>query len=207
MNIVIVKYNAGNVASVQFALERLGIVASVSNDHDIIRNADKVIFPGVGEASSAMRSLKENNLDEVIAKLTQPVLGICLGMQLMCDFSEEGNTKCLGLFETQVRRIANPGEEGARLNDAVGQGMKIPHMGWNTIAGLKGKLYKGVPRNAYVYYVHGYCADICGDTTAVTEYIRPFSASLERDNFFGVQFHPEKSGVAGEFIIRNFIEL
>lgn len=198
MNIVIVKYNAGNVASVQFALERLGIVASLSSDHEIIRSADKVIFPGVGEASSAMRSLKENNLDEVIAQLKQPVLGICLGMQLMCEFSEEGNTKGLSLFETRVRRIANPGEEG---------GMKIPHMGWNTITGLKGKLYKGIPQNAYVYYVHGYCADICGDTTAVTDYIRPFSASLERNNFFGVQFHPEKSGVAGEFIIRNFIEL
>lgn len=198
MNIVIVKYNAGNVASVQFALERTGISATVSNDHNEILNADKVIFPGVGEASSAMNSLKENKLDELIVQLKQPVLGICLGMQLMCEYSEEGDTKGLGLFRTKVRRIAKFREEGE---------FKIPHMGWNTILGLKGKLYKGVPQDAYVYYVHGYCADICADTSAVTDYIRPYSASLERNNFFGVQFHPEKSGVAGEMIIRNFLDL
>lgn len=198
MNIVIIKYNAGNVASVQFSLERLGIVATLSNDADQIRAADKVLFPGVGEASSAMRSLKENKLDEILPTLKQPVLGICLGMQLMCVQSEEGNTTGLGLFRTKVRRIADPGEEGE---------FKIPHMGWNTISGLRGKLYKGVPQNAHVYYVHGYCADICADTSAVTDYVRPFSASLEKDNFYGVQFHPEKSGVGGEMIIRNFLDL
>lgn len=198
MDIVIVRYNAGNVASVQFALQRLGIEAIVSDQREEIMRADKVIFPGVGEASSAMRSLKANGLDEVLKQLTQPVMGICLGMQLMCRHSEEGDTNGLGMFDTTVRRIADAEEAGE---------LKIPHMGWNTITQLKGKLYKGVPEQAYVYYVHGFCADICDQTSAITEHVRPFSASLEKDNFYGVQFHPEKSGVAGEMIIRNFLDL
>lgn len=198
MNIVIIKYNAGNVASVQFALERLGIVATVSDDPAIIAAADKVIFPGVGEASSAMRSLKASGLDGAVKNLKQPVLGICLGMQLLCAHSEEGDTDGLGIFNTRVRRIANGDYKGE---------LKIPHMGWNSISQLKGNLYKGVPEEAFVYYVHGYCADLCEQTNSTTDYIRPFSAGLEKNNFYGVQFHPEKSGVGGEMIIRNFLDL
>lgn len=198
MNIVIIRYNAGNVASVQFALERLGIVATVSDDATVISAADKIIFPGVGEASSAMRSLKAAGLDSTLKNLRQPVLGICLGMQLLCAHSEEGDTDGLGLFDTRVRRIAGGDYKGE---------LKIPHMGWNSIINLKGPLYKGVPEEAFVYYVHGYCADICEQTNSVTDYIRPFSAGLEKNNFYGVQFHPEKSGVAGEMIIRNFLDL
>lgn len=198
MNVVIIKYNAGNVASVQFALQRLGVTAVVSDVPEEIMRADKVIFPGVGEASSAMRSLKSGGLDSVIRNLEQPALGICLGMQLMCAHSEEGNTAGLGLFDCTVRRIARAGEEGE---------MKLPHIGWNNLQGCRGKLYAGVDAGAFVYFVHGYCADICADTTSVTDYIRPFSASLERNNFYGVQFHPEKSNVAGEKIIDNFLKL
>jgi len=198
VNIVIIKYNAGNVASVQFALERLGIVANVSDDADVISSADKVIFPGVGEASSAMRSLKAAGLDSVVKNLQQPVLGICLGMQLLCAHSEEGDTDGLGIFDTRVRRIANGDYKGE---------LKIPHMGWNSIINLKSRLYKGVPEETFVYYVHGYCADMCAQTNAVTDYIRPFSAGLEKNNFYGVQFHPEKSGVGGEMIIRNFLDI
>lgn len=198
MKVVIIKYNAGNVASVQFALERAGVHAIATDQAEEIRSADKVIFPGVGEASSAMRSLKNNKLDEVIVSLKQPVLGICLGMQLMCSHSEEGNTKGLGLFHAKVRRIAGPDESGE---------LKIPHVGWDSVNGLKSRIYLDIPQNDYVYYVHGFCADICGDTTAITDYVRPFSASLERNNFYGVQFHPEKSGATGERIIRNFLEL
>jgi len=198
VNIVIIRYNAGNVASVQFALERLGIVATVSDDATVISAADKIIFPGVGEASSAMRSLKAAGLDSTLKNLRQPVLGICLGMQLLCAHSEEGDTDGLGLFDTRVRRIAGGDYKGE---------LKIPHMGWNSIINLKGPLYKGVPEEAFVYYVHGYCADICEQTNSVTDYIRPFSAGLEKNNFYGVQFHPEKSGVAGEMIIRNFLDL
>jgi glutamine amidotransferase len=186
------------VASVQFALERLGIVAILSDDPNVIASADKVIFPGVGEASSAMRSLKNAGLDSVVKSLTQPVLGICLGMQLLCTHSEEGDTDCLSIFNTRVRRIADGDYKGE---------LKVPHMGWNSISQLKGKLYKGVPEEAFVYYVHGYCADMCEQTNCVTDYIRPFSAGLENNNFYGVQFHPEKSGVAGEMIIRNFLDL
>lgn len=198
MNIVIIRYNAGNVASVQFALERAGITAVVSDDPVVISGADKVIFPGVGEASSAMRSLKAAGLDSTVKNLKQPVLGICLGMQLLCAHSEEGDTDGLAIFNTRVRRIANGTYKGE---------LKIPHMGWNSITNLKGKLYKGVPEQAFVYYVHGYCADTCEQTNSTTDYIRPFSAGLEKDNFYGVQFHPEKSGVAGELIIRNFLDL
>lgn len=198
MNVVIIRYNTGNVASVQFALERVGISPVITNDHDIIRKADKVIFPGVGEAASAMRSLQATGLDQLIPSLQQPVLGICLGMQMLCAHSEEGDTKTLGVFQVNARRIAQPGQSGE---------LKIPHVGWDSLTGLKSKLYKDIRQNEFVYYVHGYCVDICGETTAITNYVRPFSASLEKDNFYGVQYHPEKSSAAGEKIIRNFIEL
>lgn len=198
MEIVIIKYNAGNIASVEFALNRLGVQATISNDPAVIAGADKVIFPGVGEASSAMRSLKQDHLDEIICSLKQPVLGICLGMQLMCSFTEEGETTGMGIFSTRVKKFVP-------LQDS--EETKVPHMGWNTISCLKGKLFKGIPDNDYVYYVHSYYADICEDTVAVTNYVLPFSAALARDNFYGTQFHPEKSGIAGEFILRNFLDL
>lgn len=198
MNVVIIKYNAGNVASVQFALQRLGVTAAVTDVAEEILKADKVIFPGVGEASSAMRSLKSTGLESTIRNLKQPTLGICLGMQLMCAHSEEGNTTGLGLFDCKVRRIARQGEEGE---------LKLPHIGWNNLNGCKSKLYNGVANGTFMYYVHGFCADICADTTSVTDYIRPFSASLERNNFYGVQFHPEKSSANGEKIIDNFLKL
>lgn len=198
MNIVIIKYNAGNTASVQFALQRLRVDAIVSDDAAVIAAAGKVIFPGVGEASSAMRSLKSTQLDKAIRELKQPVLGICLGMQLLCRYSDEGNTEGLGVFDTHVRKIATPEQAGT---------LKIPHTGWNSITPQKSALFKGVDDSAYVYYVHGYCADVCAATTAVTDYVRPFSAGLERNNFYGVQFHPEKSGALGERILRNFLEL
>ncbi len=198
MNIVIIQYNAGNVKSVQFSLERLGIIATVSNDPDLIRAADKVIFPGVGEASSAMRFLREHKLDELILSLKQPVLGICLGMQLMCKHSDEGDTKGLSIFPAMVKKFTT---------DSSDIDLKIPHMGWNTLQDMQGRLFKGVPLDAYVYYVHSYHAEIVATTSAITNYILPFSAAMEKDNYFGVQFHPEKSGIAGEFILKNFLEL
>lgn len=198
MDIVIVKYNAGNVTSVEFALQRLGITSIVSSDPEVIATADKVIFPGVGEASSAMKHLKEAKLDRVIVSLKQPVLGICLGMQLMCRHSEEGNTDCLNIFPGHVRKFQ-------RENSSAD--LKIPHMGWNTIFNMDRKLFKGVPENDYVYYVHSYYAELCEQTSATTNYIHPFSAALQKDNFYGTQFHPEKSGIAGEFVLRNFFDL
>lgn len=198
MKVVIIKYNAGNVASVQFALNRLGVNAIVSDDAAVISSADKVIFPGVGEASSAMRALKNAALDRVIVELKQPVLGICLGMQLLCRFSEEGNTNALGVFHTNVRRI----ESGV-----TAMNVKVPHVGWNEITQLRSALYAGINESAFVYYVHGFCADVCGETNSVTDYARPFSAGLEKNNFYGVQFHPEKSGEVGETIIRNFLAI
>jgi glutamine amidotransferase len=196
MKVAIIKYNSGNTQSVLFALERLGVNAIVTDDHQEIISADKVIFPGVGEASSAMKYLKEKKLDEVILSLNQPVLGICLGMQLMCRQTEEGNTQGLGIFRVNVKKFISSNPE-----------MKVPQMGWNSISNLKGPLFKGVPDNAHVYYVHGYYAELDAYTSAVTDYIQPYSAALSYENFHGVQFHPEKSGVAGEFIIRNFIAL
>lgn len=197
MKVVIIKYNAGNVASVQFALNRLGVNAIVTDVASEIATADKVIFPGVGEASSAMRAVVNAGLDKVIVDLKQPVLGICLGMQLLCASSEEGNATTLGVFNTRVRHFAS----GTQTE------LKIPHVGWNDIYQLKSRLYDGVSDHSFVYYVHGFCADVCEQTNSVTDYIRPFSAGLEKDNFYGVQFHPEKSGAAGEMIIRNFLEL
>jgi glutamine amidotransferase len=194
MKIAIVKYNAGNSASVQFSLKRMNVDSVITGDPEIIRGADKVIFPGVGEASSAMRHLKETGIDRLITTLKQPVLGICLGMQLMCSHSEEGNTDTLNLFPVNVRRFSSETE-------------KVPHMGWNTIGNMKGDLFRGIPENQYVYYVHSFYAGLNPNTSAETDYILPFSAALQKDNFFGVQFHPEKSGATGELILKNFIAL
>ncbi len=196
MKVILLDYNAGNVRSVSFALERMGITPVVSGDAAEISSADKIIFPGVGEASSAMKRLRESKLDTLIPALKQPVLGICLGMQLMCAHSEEGDTRGLGIFPAKVRKF--------EFGDNT---FKVPQVGWNTIASLKGPLFKGVPEHAYVYYVHSFYAELCAETCAVTDYIQPYSAALSKDNFYAVQFHPEKSGVAGEFILRNFLAL
>jgi imidazole glycerol-phosphate synthase subunit HisH len=196
MKVILLDYNAGNVRSVSFALERMGIAPVVSNDPAEIASADKIIFPGVGEASSAMERLRENHLDRLIPSLTQPVLGICLGMQLLCAHSEEGDTRGLGIFPAKVRKFVSPENT-----------FKVPQVGWNTVASLKGPLFEGVPENAYVYYVHSFYAELCDETCAVTDYIQPYSAALSKNNFYAVQFHPEKSGVAGEFILRNFLAL
>lgn len=195
MNLAIVKYNAGNIRSVLFALERMGYTANVTDDPAALAAADKVIFPGVGEASSAMRYLQARGLDKVISKLQQPVLGICLGMQLMCRYSEENDTKCLGIFEEDVRKF-----------DSGTQRLKVPQIGWNTISDLKTSLFHGIPENSYVYFVHGYYAHLGPHTIATTHYILSYSAALQRDNFYGVQFHPEKSAHVGEQILRNFLE-
>jgi len=196
MNIVIIQYNAGNIQSVLYALERLGVNATVTDNVEAIQSADKVIFPGVGEASTAMAYLKERNLDQLIVQLKQPLLGICLGMQLMCAYSEENDTKCLGIFEEQVKLF--------KPTDAA---VKVPQMGWNNIAHLKTDLFKGVAENSYTYFVHGYYAAIGAHTIATTNYVQPYSSALHKDNFYGVQFHPEKSATVGSQIIQNFIHL
>nr|WP_319509857.1 imidazole glycerol phosphate synthase subunit HisH [uncultured Draconibacterium sp.] len=199
MNIVIIKYNAGNIESVNNALNRLGVNAEITADHDKIRNADKVIFPGVGEASTTMAYLRENKLDELIVSLKQPVLGICLGLQLMCSHSEENDTNCLGIFDEQVKRfIPKPGEEYVT---------KVPHMGWNAIKDLKSDLFTADLENEYVYFVHSYYAEKSEHTIATCDYILPFSAALHRDNFYATQFHPEKSGIIGAKILENFLKL
>lgn len=191
--IAILKYNAGNIKSVQNALTRLGYESIISDNPEELRNADKVIFPGVGEATSAMRYLRERNLDSLITSLKQPVLGICLGLQLMCHSSEEGNTRCMGIFNARVK-LFPPVD-------------KIPHMGWNNFMTLKGELFKGIKISEDVYYVHSYYAEVCSDTSATCEYILPFSASLAKGNFYATQFHPEKSAGTGERILKNFLEL
>jgi glutamine amidotransferase len=196
MKIAIIDFNSGNAQSVLAALQLLGVDAAVTDNAELIRASDKVIFPGVGEASSAMAVLKEKKLDEVILSLNQPVLGICLGMQLMCRQTEEGNTEGLGIFRVNVKRFVSSSP-----------GIQVPQMGWNAISKLKGPLFNGVPENSSVYYVHGYYAELDAYTSAVTEYIQPYSAALSYENFHGVQFHPEKSGVAGEFVLRNFLNL
>lgn len=197
MKTVIIKYNAGNIRSVQFALERLGVNGTVTDDHEEIMSADKVIFPGVGEASTAMQYLKERKLDAVIAGLQQPVLGICLGMQLLCKYSEENDTKCIGVFDVDVKRFQSPVENL----------LKIPQIGWNNITGLHSVVFEHVPENSYMYFVHSYYAALGADTVAITNYVINYSAALQKDNFYAVQFHPEKSAVAGARIIENFLNL
>ena len=196
MNVAIIKYNAGNVQSVLFALERIGINPTVTNDVDILKSSDKIIFPGVGEASSAMNYLKERKLDEVIMSLTQPTLGICLGMQLMCSHSEEGNTNCLGIFDTNVKLFSSDLKN-----------IKVPQIGWNNIYDLKTNLYKNVKESEYMYFVHSYYAELSKDTIAKTKYGIEYSSSLQNNNFYGAQFHPEKSSDAGQTILENFIKL
>ncbi len=199
MNIVIIKYNAGNIESVSNALLRLGIQAEITGDHEKIEAADKVIFPGVGEASTTMAYLKKEGLDQLIPSLTQPVLGICLGLQLMCSRSEEGDTPCLGIFEEQVKRfVPKPGMEFVT---------KVPHMGWNTITNLKSNLFDESLDNQSVYFVHSFYATVGEHTAALGNYINPFSAALHKDNFYATQFHPEKSGPVGAKILENFLKL
>ena len=192
--VAIIKYNSGNVQSVQYALQRIGVDSIVTDDVEQIRNAYKVIFPGVGHAQSAMQYLRDKQLDQLIVSLQQPVLGICLGLQLMCAHSEEGDTTCLGIFDAPIKLFVSPN-------------LKVPQIGWNTITDYKSVLFNGVANEAYVYTVHSYYAALSADTTATTEYILPFSAALQKNNFYAMQFHPEKSGVIGETILKNFIQL
>lgn len=196
MNIVIIKYNAGNIFSVEHAFKRLGIEAVVTGDKELIRKADKIIFPGVGEASSTMQHLQQTGLDKLIPDLKQPVLGICLGMQLMCSRSEEGNVDCLNIFDTEVKRFVPQKHED-----------KVPHMGWNTISNVKSDLFDISLENQFVYFVHSYYVAISEHTAAVTDYIHPFSAAMHKENFYATQFHPEKSGSVGESILKNFLEI
>ncbi|MDD7097868.1 MAG: imidazole glycerol phosphate synthase subunit HisH [Prevotella sp.] len=196
MKVAIVKYNAGNVFSVENALRRLGIQPLLTDNEHQLMTADKVIFPGQGEASGAMAYLIDHHLDRVIRNLTQPVLGICIGQQLLCKHSEEGNTDCLGIFDANVVKFRPTCHE-----------QKVPAIGWNAIHDTKGELYKGFDKTEYVYFVHSYHVPLCKHTTAVADYITPFSASLQKDNFFATQFHPEKSGSVGERILRNFLEI
>lgn len=191
--IAIIKYNAGNIQSVQNALNRLGYKSVLTDDRNTIFSAEKVIFPGVGEASTAMQYLNKKRLDELIPTLNQPFLGICLGLQLMCKSTEEGNTTCLGIFDTDVKLF--PPEDN------------VPHMGWNNFDTLDGQLLNGISKNDDVYYVHSYYAEQCCNTTATCHYIKPFSAVLQKDNFYATQFHPEKSAEVGEQILKNFLEL
>jgi glutamine amidotransferase len=199
MNLVIIKYNAGNIESVNNALMRLGVTAEITGDHEKIKAADKVIFPGVGEASTTMAYLKKEGLDQLIPTLTQPVLGICLGLQLMCSYSEENDTPCLGIFDEKVKRfIPEPGMEFVT---------KVPHMGWNNITDLKSEIFDSSLEYQFVYFVHSYYAAVGEHTAAVCNYINPFSAALHRDNFYATQFHPEKSGTVGARILENFLKI
>jgi len=198
MKIAIIKYNAGNIRSVLYALERIGHIAIVTENADEIKNADKVIFPGVGEASTAMNYLRERDLDKVICSVTQPVLGICLGMQLMCKYSEENDTDCLGIFNEDVKKFdPKPPKEG----------LKVPQIGWNSIYDLKTDLFKNIAENSYCYFVHGYYASAGEHTIATANYVKPYSSALHKENFYGVQFHPEKSATVGERILSNFLNL
>lgn len=194
MKTVVIKYNAGNIRSVDFALKRLGVEALITDSHDEIRSADRVIFPGVGEASSAMKYLKERNLDKLIVDLKQPVLGICLGMQLMCHHSEENDTACLGIFKQNVLKFPE-------------NGIKIPKIGWDNIYNLKSNLFEEISEKEYMYFVHGYYVEKSSHSIALADYGLEYSAGIQKDNFFAVQFHPEKSGTAGQKILENFIKI
>jgi glutamine amidotransferase len=196
-NIVIIKYNAGNIQSVLYALERIGVNATVTANHEVILAADKVIFPGVGEANSAMNSLKENNLHQLIPTLIQPVLGICVGMQLLCKYSEENNTECLGIFDAPVK-LFKPTTE---VN------LKVPKIGWNNIYDLKSPLMAGIEENSYCYFVHSYYVPLTEHAIATADYVQPYSAAIHKNNFYGVQFHAEKSSTVGEKILQNFLKL
>ena len=196
MKIAVVKYNAGNIYSVDYALKRLGVEAIITSDKETLMSADKIIFPGVGEAATTMNYLRQHKLDEVIKNLKQPVLGICLGMQLMCRHSEEGNAECLGIFDTDVK-LFHP----ERHTD------KVPHMGWNTLSHLRSPLFQGMKEEEFVYFVHSFYVPVNEFTAATTDYITPFSAALHKNNFYATQFHPEKSGKVGECILRNFLNL
>lgn len=193
MKIVIINYGAGNIQSIKFAIQRLGYEAVLSEDAEEIKNADKVIFPGVGEASSAMAKLKATGLDTVIPTLKQPVLGICLGMQLMCKHSEEGDTNGLGIFDVEVKKFSSK--------------VKVPQIGWNQISNLKSHLFDGIKENEYMYLVHSFYAAACDEMIATTEYEISYASALQKDNFYGVQFHPEKSSKAGEKLLENFLNL
>lgn len=200
MKVSIIDYKAGNVRSVLFALERIGINAGVSDDPYTLASSDKLIFPGVGEAASAMQYLRQQRLDDLIVSLKQPVLGICLGMQLLCRQSEEGDTSCLGIFDTEVKSFSS-------LQKKQDSTWKVPHMGWNSIYGLETELYYSVAEQKPVYFVHGYYAELCAHTIAKASYGLEFSASLKYNNFYATQFHPEKSGDIGQCILENFIKL
>jgi len=197
MKVAIVDYNAGNVKSVVFALERMGIRPIITSKHDEILNSDKVIFPGQGEASSTMKSLKKHGLDKLLPTLKQPLLGICIGMQMMCTHSEEGNTDCLNIFPINVVKF--------RPSNKID---KVPQMGWNNIGKLKTKLFDRVSEDSFVYFVHSYFVEYHPlYTAAICDYTLPYSAALQKDNFFATQFHPEKSGAIGEQILKNFIAI
>ncbi len=193
--IAVVDYDTGNLCSVKEALRRAGAEFVLTADHDTLRRADRVLLPGVGEASSAMAKLRERGLDTLIPTLTRPVLGICIGMQLMCLSSEEGDAACMGIFPTPVRRLPQM------------PGLKVPHVGWDSIEQLRSPLLAGIPEGSYIYYVHSYAAELCANTAATTNYGYPFSAALAHGNFFGTQFHPEKSGSIGESILKNFLSI
>lgn len=196
MKVAIIKYNAGNIRSVDYALKRLGIEAEITADKEILASADKVIFPGVGEAETTMNHLKATGMDRFIKSLRQPVFGICLGMQLMCRHSEEGDVDGLGIFNVDVKRFIPLKHED-----------KVPHMGWNTIGKLKSELFEGFTEETFVYFVHSFYVPVCEFTAAETDYIHPFTAALHKDNFYATQFHPEKSGKTGEKILKNFLDL
>tara|TARA_B100000989_G_scaffold156920_1_gene117205 strand:+ start:438 stop:1025 length:588 start_codon:yes stop_codon:yes gene_type:complete len=191
MSIAIIDYGAGNTQSVKYALKRLGCIGVLTSDKEVISNSDKVIFPGVGQANSAMRKLKSKGLDLLIPELKQPVLGICLGMQLMCDFSEEGNTDCLKIFGSNVKKFDNS--------------VKVPQIGWNTVFDLKTSLFESINENEYMYLVHSYYVPILKETVCKTNYGINYSTALKKNNFIGVQFHPEKSGSNGEIVLKNFL--
>ena len=199
MKTVVIKYNAGNIQSVLFALERLSVNAEVTDDASSILSADRVIFPGVGEASSAMKYLRAKNLDNVITSLTQPVLGICLGMQLLCEHSEENNTSCLGIFKNiNVKKFA-PAENTTHF--------KVPQIGWNMVTHKQDHLFNKIPVHSYFYFVHGYYAELNDWNIGTTDYIAPYTSAMKKNNFYGVQFHPEKSAAAGEQLLKNFLSL